>query len=275
MDKTHKLYLLKGFEDYKISKFGEIYSTITKRYLKYNITKQGYCRIRLLDPRIGKTKNYFVHRLVAVQFIPNPRKLPQINHKDGNKKNNSIFNLEWCTSEYNIRHAVENKLYKIEEDSPTAKLTKEEVIKIHWLYTVRKFNKTEISKIYKISDATVGNILCGKRWSKTYKELYGSYSDFKTKRRRFIDNTIIKNIIKEYYLDNLSSLELEQKYNISNSYISKLIRGRHTEGIDKNIFKEIYKRLGNQQPSLCNYRKAQRLKNACLYLKLNTDNDIV
>lgn len=275
MNKTHKLYPLKGFEDYKISKWGEIYSTITKRYLKYDITKQGYCRIKLLDPRLGKIKNYSVHRLVALQFIPNPRKLPQVNHRDGNKKNNSVFNLEWCTSEYNIRHAVENRLYKIEEDSPTAKLTKEDVFKIHWLYTVRKFNKTEISKMYNISDATVGNILCGKRWSETYKELYDTYSVYKTKRRRFINSTTVTNIIKEYYLNNLSSLELEKKYSISNGYISKLVRGQHIEGIDKNIFKEIYERLGNQQPSLCNYRKVQRLKSACQYLKLNSDNDIV
>lgn len=52
----------------------------------------------------GKVKRMSVHRVVAMAFIPNPNNLPQVNHIDGNKLNNHISNLEWCTREYNDRH---------------------------------------------------------------------------------------------------------------------------------------------------------------------------
>lgn len=268
-----KFYRVKGFEDYLISKSGKIYSSMTKKFLKYEITKQGYCKVKLNDRRIGRFIGYTVHRLVALQFIPNPKNLPQINHKDGNKLNNSVYNLEWCTSEYNIRHAKENRLYKIEEDNPTAKLTREEVIKIHWFYYMRNFNFTELSKMFNVSDATIGNIIKGFRWSELYKELHGEYSSLKKERRKFIKLEILDSILREYYLENKSGLELEKKYRVSNGYISKIVRGEHCPEELKNTFKEIYKILDNQQPSLCSNRKVQRLKSACLLL--NIDNDIV
>lgn len=67
----------------------------------------GHCRVQLRKDR--KYKHHFVHRLVAIAFIPNPDQLPIINHKDCNPLNNSVDNLEWCTQRYNATYADARK----------------------------------------------------------------------------------------------------------------------------------------------------------------------
>lgn len=75
---------------------------LCERLLKPKINRGGYLTTALTKNEIRK--EYMVHRLVAMAFIPNPDKLPQINHKDENRKNNYLENLEWCTSKYNINY---------------------------------------------------------------------------------------------------------------------------------------------------------------------------
>lgn len=112
-----------GWESrYEVSNFGEVRSIDRYvpskngskqfrpgRNLKIHIfTGSKYRYVVLSKP--GYTKNALVHRLVAEAFIPNPNNLPQVNHKDGDKNNNTVENLEWCTASYNIRHAYDNGL---------------------------------------------------------------------------------------------------------------------------------------------------------------------
>ena len=108
---------IKGFEGlYQISNFGNVKSLARKvnngkgiytrqeRVMTGEIDKYGYHQVCL---RInGKGKKYKVHRLVAEAFIPNPNNLPEINHKDENKLNNNVDNLEWCTPKYNINYGT-------------------------------------------------------------------------------------------------------------------------------------------------------------------------
>ena len=87
--------------------------TITPRELAIRIYKnQRYARVRLY--RDGKPKDYVVHRIVAEAFIPNPYNKPQVNHIDGNRSNNMVENLEWCTASENQRHAYKTGLKDIE-----------------------------------------------------------------------------------------------------------------------------------------------------------------
>ena len=76
--------------------------------LKPKICRKGYYRVQLYHKTKGKHIN--IHRLVALAFIDNPNNLPQVNHVNGDKSNNSIWNLEWVTNDDNMKHAIENGL---------------------------------------------------------------------------------------------------------------------------------------------------------------------
>lgn len=89
--------------DYIIFSSGEIYSNKTHKYLKGNINNQGYKVVTLTHNK--KKKGYSLHRLVAETFLDNPNNLPAVNHKDGNKLNNQVFNLEWVTYSENKNHS--------------------------------------------------------------------------------------------------------------------------------------------------------------------------
>lgn len=95
--------LIPGYEDYLVSENGEIFSTKRQKFLKPRKNEYGYLKINLY--KNGKYKNFRVHRLVALTFIQNPNNYPIINHIDGNKLNNNISNLEWCTYSQNNKHA--------------------------------------------------------------------------------------------------------------------------------------------------------------------------
>lgn len=89
-----------------ISEDGQVFSTKTNRYLKTFLHKNGYFVFcTRLNGAAGKSKSLKVHRLVAETYHPNLDSLPQVNHIDGNKLNNSVINLEWVTNQQNMAHA--------------------------------------------------------------------------------------------------------------------------------------------------------------------------
>lgn len=101
---------IEGYEGkYQVSNLGRVRSlnynhTGEIKLLKQYTNKKGYKQVEL--SKNGKGKNYLVHRLVTIAFIPNPNNLPIINHKDENPSNNNVNNLEWCTYEYNVNYGT-------------------------------------------------------------------------------------------------------------------------------------------------------------------------
>lgn len=101
-----------NFPNYQISNLGNVYSK--KNYkIRKSFVSNGYLCIYLF--KNGKRYRKKIHRLVAEAFIPNPNNLPIINHIDGNKMNNIVSNLEWCTSKQNTIHAYKTGLMKTKQ----------------------------------------------------------------------------------------------------------------------------------------------------------------
>ena len=98
------------YEDrYMVSNLGNIkslYRNGTKGGEVTKVERRGYLRVRLWKNK--KVRTIGVHRLVAIVFLPNPNNKPQVNHKDGNKKNNHVENLEWVTASENTQHSYNN-----------------------------------------------------------------------------------------------------------------------------------------------------------------------
>lgn len=104
---------IKNYENYCIYDNGDVENLSTNKILKGSISENGYKYYRL--SKDNKKQMYYAHRLVAEAFIPNPKNLPVVNHKDGNKLNNNVDNLEWATYSENIIHAYQNNLIKNEK----------------------------------------------------------------------------------------------------------------------------------------------------------------
>ena len=159
---------IKGFEKlYQISNKGQIKSLTKKRgfyqakemILKQKITKFGYANITLL--KNNKPSFCVVHRLVAETFIPNPENKPQVNHKDGNKLNNHVSNLEWCTCSENMKHAYKNNLRDSHgENHSQNKLTNKDIINIR----KSKEKGCNLSKKYSVSRSSISRIRKGNSW---------------------------------------------------------------------------------------------------------------
>lgn len=105
---------IKGYENYLISLDGKVFSLYTMKFLKLKVTNAGYNQIQLFDSN-GDYKYFSVHRLVAETYMPNPENKPQVNHMDGNKLNNLMYNLEWMTASENQKHCSDTGLRLISD----------------------------------------------------------------------------------------------------------------------------------------------------------------
>lgn len=96
---------IKGYEgQYAITSCGRVWSYKSEKFITQHDNGRGYLVVDLCKD--GKRTHHYVHRLVAEAYIANHNKLPQVNHKDEDKTNNSVNNLEWCTNIYNQEYGT-------------------------------------------------------------------------------------------------------------------------------------------------------------------------
>lgn len=154
---------------YLIDKSGNILSKRLKRHLK-TCKASGYDRL-WIEGDDGRRAQYLVHRLVAMTYLENPENKEQVNHKDGNKSNNHVDNLEWVSRKENMKHAFETGLNSnVGENNGKARLTENQVLEIYQL-CLNGLGNTEIAEIFGINKNMV-NLIRGKySWSYLLKDL--------------------------------------------------------------------------------------------------------
>ena len=185
---------------YYISNKNRIYSTINNKLLnvkckdKSNPSCYYTISLQCIENGKSKSKKFLMHRLMMSVFNPvkNMDKL-EINHKDGNKHNNDLNNLEWVTGKENTIHARDNNLLNPShgENHVCATLTNNDVIKICNLLIERKYSQVEIANIMNTTESIINSIAQRKAWKEISKNF-----DFS-----LINNRIPKNFTFEQIHD--------------------------------------------------------------------------
>lgn len=104
---------------YSVTEGGDIYSHHSNRYLKRSLSATGYSVVNICVD--GKRSPQYIHRMVAETYLNNDEGYPVVNHKDGDKGNNHVSNLEWCTEKENTLHALNTGLLCVADDHPNAR----------------------------------------------------------------------------------------------------------------------------------------------------------
>lgn len=161
-----------GFPNYWINRVGDVYSVprvvnnrIFGGFLRPSLTNKGYHTVTLSNVRGQATRK--IHQLVAICFIPNPRRLRDINHKNGVKTDNRTQNLEWVTFQENIDHAWRTGLRRNPPSGDSAqhrKLTSSQVKKIRNLLADGVY-QYRIASMFSVTQACISDIHTGVTWN--------------------------------------------------------------------------------------------------------------
>ena len=161
---------IEGYEYYWVSEEGFVLSMSDKgvRILKPDRSRGQYYCVTL--SRAGRVKRFLIHRLVAEYYIPNPDGKPEVNHKDGNKLNNHVDNLEWVTQSENQLHAFETGLQGRGEKMAGAKKTDAQVHQVCSLIQSGLTRGQVLSLCPFLSKASFNDIRRRRRWHHIHKQ---------------------------------------------------------------------------------------------------------
>lgn len=161
---------VKGFEDlFAITEDGKLWSKRTNKFLKQNVSKTGYYTVATrIGGKNGKSICFKIHRLVAIAFIENQHDKPFVNHKDGNKLNNDVRNLEWCTPLENTTHAYVMGLITplSGTDNGNSKLSEEQVqyIRNHYVPKCKINGSRALGRKFDIDHTKILRIINGESY---------------------------------------------------------------------------------------------------------------
>ena len=179
---------------YEVSNLGRVrdYKNKIKPMYKNN---KGYLCLSLFYK--GKTYHPTIHRLVAKAFIQNPNNYSQVNHKDCNKSNNTIDNLEWCNQRYNYDEGMKTFQYSKNENHFYSKLKNSDIPMIYNLYKLG-FTRVTVSRIFGINPSSLEAIEKGI----SYRELGYNFKELKLTKYKDLPNIKLPSYIRDYFKDN-------------------------------------------------------------------------
>jgi len=164
-EKWRDIYKYEGL--YQVSNKGNVRNLKTKKLVTLYTNAKGYKYVSLYKNHELKisSKREFVHRLVALAFVPIfSFERNRVNHKDGDKSNNHSYNLEWVTNKENSQHFVKSlrQDYKFADDNHNTKLKVYEVQKIRQLYDETKYTQKQLAEMYNVSQSAISQIVNAK-----------------------------------------------------------------------------------------------------------------
>lgn len=153
------------YPNYECSNTGLVRRKDTK-HVQTGGKNRRYLRVKLFNENGGY--GYDAHRIIAETWLPNPNNLPQVNHINGNKHDNRIKNLEWCTAQHNVKHSYETGLNKGPKSGERSNLSKISDDTLRYIKSIHKpfdkeFGTKALAKKYGINDAWLSNVLNGNR----------------------------------------------------------------------------------------------------------------
>ena len=151
------------YKQFEISTYGRLRNVNTGTIYKFSISTWGYYQVVVTLGSRKNKKTFRINIAVAETFIPNPENKSQVNHKDGDKLNNHVDNLEWVTSSENMLHAYQTGLEIGTKgcDHPESKLTEVDVkfIKEHYIPRDKLYGARALGKMFGVSHSTISKII--------------------------------------------------------------------------------------------------------------------
>lgn len=187
------IYVESKLTHYQISDIGLVKNNLTNKLLEGSHDSRGYKIVSIYAN--GKMYSIKVHRLVAQAFIPNPDNKPTVNHRDGNKDNNKVSNLEWATHKENIDHAIETGLRNLRGTNASSNIYSEEVVhKVCELFE-KGMTCKNISKILNVNINLPRRILYANKWKHISSQYKLPKVDFNNQPKNILRSLEAKKII--------------------------------------------------------------------------------
>lgn len=226
------------FIPYIISSYGRIFSinyagkANNVKQLTTHVSNTGYERICISYKKMAI--NLSIHRVVASAFINNKDSLInfEVNHKDGNKLNNCVENLEWVTPKENVKHAFEFNLCKCGENHARSKYTNKQIIHVCELLT-HNIKMKDIMEITNVSFVTIKDILYRKSWNHISCDYDFSEYNYGVTEKEFKEYIGRINTVCLMLEENFNFKSIRKKTNFTSNQISKILNKRTHKEISK------------------------------------------